>query len=439
MDANDPAVIKRVARLVALGPYHLRGLERLAARYWFSLLGDLETIAVYASEKGDCVPGQYEDELVHRDAFYQIADGLGGRLPASAPVAELITFLKTLDGVMSISLMNVVAEKWLENIFRALERSGMCPELFASVGEDEKRHVYGALLLPKGDPEEAQALMVHLEILLREVARDPQFLLPLSFLVGEEQTARIGLGNVKAHRAACAHLGVESGQPIHEIEVACRASLMKSNGSPDRVELNPWEVSKFRMSLGEMQDSVEVHCDLTDFSQIESEVVKACGTALALFPKLNRTIRGGMLFQPKEVIIGVRRIHSAGMVTTIHVDTPQRKTVSRIGKEVSQKLKRVRRRRYESIPDVANLIEFAPPPRAALTITQTASCGVRRGFAPTSSFEGAPISVCIGVLDALPGTLHLGIRYDHRAGDGEQIGALVRELTQSLTRALRIE
>ena len=143
----------RVSRLAANAPAPRDRWEFIAARRLYSTLSQFEEIAVLAASRGDATSGQLDDEIVHRDLFRQLARDLGGIEPPAAETTALVNELQSLRGPVSLALLNLVAEQWLETVFHFL-CAGWGAELFAEIEADESRHVADAWAFERASPEE---------------------------------------------------------------------------------------------------------------------------------------------------------------------------------------------------------------------------------------------------------------------------------------------
>lgn len=414
------------------------GRERLAARYLFGLLADLEEIAVLAAERGDGIRNQLRDELAHRDTFAAIAEDLGGK-PATPPeVVALTDYLQGQQGPASLACLNIVAEHWLGGVFEAVATFGLADALFTVIGQEEARHVQDALKAARPDPEEAVQIVRDLEFHLAAVATCPAFLLPLATLGGDEAVAAIGLRNVADHWTACAALGVQPGPDIRTIEATCRAALLVSSSKPKRLTLNGWQESRFNLwpdSPAPMVAFIDVEPRGPRDSQaeLEARLVQAVGAVLARYPELNVTVRAGHLYRPKSVEVGVRRLRSKDEVITVHVRRPHSLNRYEVVELLDRRVNRLRAKPYKGIPYVAReLWELLPPSRCAAVVTNTSSLGASFYLAPLSDLEGSPISVTVGA--ATNNGYRLGIQMDHRAGDGRHVGQLAQALSGELKR-----
>jgi hypothetical protein len=321
----------------------------------------------------------------------------------------------------------------------------VCPELFRLVAAEEHRHCEEAHALARPDGS-CQELVSSLEVLLYEVVRWPGIVVPLSFLIGPVACARMAIANVTKHLDACRSLGVQPSQQIRDLMTTARAALLVGDREPSPLEMHGWEISRQRlwsqpapmMAFEKMPAPREA-----SLADLESMTVHRASVALAAHPQLNRVAARGRLFRPLDIRVGVRRSWDleGELITTVYVDNGHMKSISQIKTEIHRKAERYRRRPYEPVPDVSAVRHLLPPARCPIVISQVGGFGIR-GVGPLSQDEGAPISIFIGRQETIPEwcetdhswhprpVAHLWVVYDHRAGNGRELGLLVKILTE---------
>lgn len=412
------------------------GRRQLAARHLFSTLSHLEELAVIAAERGDGIPGQLEDELVHRAAFAAEANALGGMLSPTPECQALVSYVCRLHGPLSLAVLNVVAEGWLGNAFEHLARAGFSPALLEAVGKDEERHTHEALALAKPTPEEAAEPLAELEAHLARFASSPGWLLPLHELIGSQGCAEMGLGGVAAHRLACAHLGVRPEDGARAIEVSCRTARAYPEGAPESVPMTAWQVSKARLwrEPAPIYDGRWVEAPAEAADRVEALVVQAVGATLDYRPGLRRTIRAGELFRPRGVVVGVRRLHDrqTRAVVTVYARSPHHRTLEVLEAELARRVTRIREQPYEAVPVLGDLEALLPAPACAVVVSQCAPWSVREGFAALVPLEGVAALVVIGA--PVDGRVHLGVTADHRVWDAYEVGRFLDGVEGALRR-----
>lgn len=433
---QDWEVRELVRRNLQHAPTHLTGDDRIAGRWLFSLLAQMEGIAVEAARRGDGVRGQLRDELSHQQTFAHIAEQLGATEAQRSPeIDELVEYLEGLGGAESLAALNIVAEHWLAGIFERVARWPLASWLFTLIGAEEHRHVAHALKAARPSSTHAQAVVRVLEERLAQVAHAPGFLLPLAHFGGGEEVAQIGLRNVHDHRTACARLGVVPGPAVRDLETMARGYLAGLPEEPELLRLNRWERSRFDIwtTPAPMVSFVDAWGVFPDSpADLEARVVLAVGKALAAHPELRVTMRGRNLYRPKTVRVGVRRMRTRNELVTLHVREPQRLTRGEVEARLERHAARARSRPYHAVRSVpCELRPLVPPTRTPVVVTNCSELGCDFALAPLAELEGTPISVAVGKAH-LSGRVTLGITQDHRSGDGRALGLLTREIRERL-------
>ena len=437
---NTEAQIKtRVQANLLLAPQPT-GKDRLAWRHLASFLAHVEQAAILHAQSGVGVPGQEDDEIVHKLTFEAMARTYGGLDEIRPEVQALLDFLAVQRGDLSAMLFNVICEGWIHGIFDRLAED---IDMFRVMEEEEGRHAKAPIR--RFTVEEAEPHLRRVEELIADVANSPYFLVPLSHLLGIDEAAKLGLSNAANHRRTCAAIGLEPGSEIDQLEEKCRTALRAvERGLPAPVAMNAWQRSKMKVMKGHpwMMDSVVVPVGTSSPAELEALTMMRLGRILSRHPEMNRTIRGNQLYEPANITIGVRRGHDdrGDQIVTVYIQDPHLKSVPEIRQEIGEKLKKLKDRRYREVPDFDGLEDILPAPRASVVLTQTGQLGVRNGFAAPIDHEGASISVCLAKAEMKPFPreglntcfaglgMFIGYTVDHRTMDGREIGALSEEL-----------
>lgn len=164
-DSEKKTVISRIEALFSEGlPLDIK-YERVICAYVFSMLTQLEVVAIqiplkFLSEIKDktlekMMRRQLVDEVFHTMLFAKIAYELAS--PYALPPANSKSIQEICDLVIneanfntSIVLLNFIAEGWIEQLFSVLAKHGIAKRVFEVILEDERRHVkeaelYGSL------------------------------------------------------------------------------------------------------------------------------------------------------------------------------------------------------------------------------------------------------------------------------------------------------
>lgn len=424
---NEKVASRIAAHIASFRPKY----DRMALRYLFSALSALEQIAVFAAERGDCIVDQLEDEIVHRDTCYQIAEICGGYIEPDEATQNLIDYLQRLEGDASIAILNVVAEGWLETVFDHLAETEIAPEVLRVFEEEEHRHSHDARALAIPDPSISTPLVADIEQLLLKVVASAQFMLPLYHLMGIEASCRMGLALCSAHREACKHLGVPHN--VRKLESLCRGHLMLQRTAPYPVPLTAWDRSKFNLWSGPAPQMLvqEVRVSSNNGAKIQAQVIAALGRIYQRHPELARVCRGRQIYQVSRPIIGMRTLWDDDQVMTIGVHT-KGQGWRRVLMALNRRTKRAREREYQEVPLLGDLIDFIPPSRCVAVVSYNGNYGGDFGSGPLSAVEGVPTLITIGKPDELL-AVKICVVLDHRVGDGKHIGLLASELKRELS------
>ena len=459
-------VAERVAGIVASA--RASGLpmtqkeDVLAARHLFSTLSALERIAVLAAERGDGIPGQLEDEHVHRDGFAALAEMHGGLEEAPLPAQKLIDYLSDLEGEASLAALNVVAESWLETVFHHLGKAGVCDEVFKIVEDDEHRHAHDALALARPDPDEIEPVVRDLEKMLMEISMSGEFMLPMAWFLGPTGVANMGSDIAKSHARACEHLGVAPA--LRDLAMSCKIARILDRTKPTEVEMNEWERLKLETwhTVAPQYCVVDVETNTANLFKLQAQLVVAAGRVLARYPRLRNVVRRKQLYRTDHPCVGVRELYDPDRVITLFVSRPEKYSVRHVSKMLIKQKRRFLDEPYEPyrgpISTCAKLVDLMPPNRCSLVISCNASFGGLFGVGPLSEYEGVPASVTIGEVQMKPfmadpfddpfsgqrvryndtvkwrQVVTLTVQLDHRVGDGKEIGWLASQLREELPR-----
>lgn len=408
-------VTKRVTKLVSLFKVPKHKTKKLAFKYLFSTLSALEEIAVLASERGAGVEGQLEDEYVHRDAFRELAIKCGGFEDACDHTTALIEYLQSLEGENAMAAINVVSEAWLGCVFVAL--SQLSPELFDSIGEDEARHNGYALNYEVPNSEELEPIMRDLESLMVKIAKSPNFIMPMIYLIGMEAVGRMGIDIVNNHRKACEHLNIVP--QTREFEMFCRRTIMGSKNSPEPIEMNGWEISKQNLwkTPAPLVVQKDIKINISNEIKVQAKIIDGIYKAASVLPKFKNVVRDEQIFRTKKCLVGVRTLWDQDHVITIYCDAKQgyKKTI----KNITTKTKRIRTRPYEIIPDVHHIKDLLMPSQIPFVISYIGMHSLPWGYGAIDEMEG--ITTWIFITGPKDNVYTLMVMSDHRVVDGHDI------------------
>lgn len=389
--------------------------EKLAFKYFFSILSSLEEIAVLAAERGAGVQGQLEDEIVHRDTFKALAIKCGGYEDPDENIQELIEYLEGLHGEKSMAALNVVAEGWLGCVFESV--SHLCPKLFNSIGEDEARHNGYALSYKIPDSHELEPIVSDLEHMLLKIANSPNFVLPINYLIGMRNIGLMGIKIGESHRKACAHLGLQSD--TREYDIVARSSLRAASNAPEELSMNDWQINKMNLWDGphEIVTQKEIKINTKNELRVQAKIVEALYKICSIEPKFRNVIRDNKIFRTKRMLIGIRTYWDEEKITTIFIDA--KNTYEKIIKHIINKTRRIRNKPYTKIPNVKHLKNLLPPAQSSINLSFVGHYGERWGYSKLGEIEGNSISIYIG--GQRDYKYAISIVMDHRLFDGKDV------------------
>lgn len=181
--------------------------DKMLYIYTFSLLAQLETLAIQIPlkfEKRMTTPQfkkqmrlQLLDEIFHGMVFTKIVYMLCA--PYASPpaynenVEQLCDYIRQEEcPKIAVVLLNLVAEGWIEEVFKSLYQQNIAPKVFATILADEHRHVCEADLYSQiGLPSKAimrKKLAELEESMISNILPQPKYLLALSELLGTQAT-----------------------------------------------------------------------------------------------------------------------------------------------------------------------------------------------------------------------------------------------------------
>jgi len=419
----------------------LDGRDREAFRRLFSLLSDLEEIAVLAAERGAGVEGQLEDELVHKNTFSQLARLCGGTEPVAASVKDLTDWVSGLRGAYSYTILNIVAEHWLETIFHHLTRWNLLGSLFESIEEDEHRHVEGA----KGKGvEEDPTIGAYVQVLekkLHRIASDPNFLYPMLWISSVDKMTELASDLHNKHKEVCGFLAADHSDYFNEM-MLCRAEA-EDDVEPLLLPNTSWRQSAFNIDLQQMGGWMEIKWQWSkEASEVEARFLRAISRTLADKPELNLTFNHlrKEVYLARDTIVGVRRRDDDG-IYTVHVKNPG-DDLRQVKKHIRINDRRKRLTGFHEIPEnISELQQIAPRSRCSTNLTVLLGAGgIDWGFAPLIPYEGNTWSVGVpgeftmkrNWLGKKEFYLTVGVLGDHRVTDGFELGQFMHGIRNNL-------
>jgi hypothetical protein len=339
----------------------------------------------------------------------------------SESVRDILDFLgdPRLPREQSHTVLNLVAETWVAEVFKHLTPAF---EVLRLIEQEERFHV------ERAEPRPVPLLLLRrIEELVWAISSDPQFLIAADRFCDASQ---MGLTACAAHAEACKRIGMEPGSKIREIEASCRAAKVLAGEVPEQLDLSPWETTRLRAfpgvspMLGYQAATPREKRSVL----IEAEVVRAVSLAIE---RSRKVTRGGKLYRPPAVMVGVRRMYGHRAITNVYIEDGHTMTTAEVAGNISRKLKRQRQKPYRTLAEIPDeLVPLLPPSRCAAVVTNCLAMGDQHyGWSPLSDLEGVPIAVSICRRD---GGVGLHVTYDHRCGDGEDMAVFGERVAREL-------
>lgn len=473
-DAERAEVETRVVR--ALDGVEWPAERRDSLLHFFSFLAQVETIAIEIPMRflpqapehlRPLLQRQLVDEVFHSTLFARIAHTLA--LPASQPPAPLASAERLLDRIRSepdlaitATLLNVVAEGWIETLFKHALRWGVADRVFKTVLQDEARHVHEAKAYLDGlDRAKAQAAVRAFEEGMTRVAMEPTVALSILDLAGEKDQRALAMALAQQHRRHLKEVGLKpSAEWTRAVEEAnaAAAAIDERPAVPSPAPDTEWRRLARRVWLPPrdptMQGDFDVPVGHIPRKALTPIVIAALGQAWARHPELNRVVARGGLWQLPHANVGVRVLLDDNELATVVIPEADRRSVSDIRRMLADGVRQLQENRrllkdgelrppaFE--PEVVSLA----PPAAHLYAVGLSNAGKWGLVSGAGSFVGwmSPSSdITVGVRRRLPAWkgiaylpawhINFGCIQDHRVFDGHESAIAVRAVQEAMSRA----
>ncbi len=448
--------------------------SRDALLHFFTFLAQVETIAIeiplrflpHAPEAlRPLLRRQLVDEVFHSTIFARLAHELA--LPESQPPPPLASAERLLqrireepDLAVTATLLNLVAEGWIETLFKHALRWKIAPAVFKAVLADEARHVNEAqAYMHDLDAEKAQAAVEAFEQGMVGVSAEPTVALAIRDLAGEKgQRALAGA----LHRQHIRHLR-EAGLTPSEawMETAKHAEEAATKVEPlpvpEEVEDTHWR--RMARQLWQtprdptMQGDFDVRVGHIPRKILTPVLIAAIGRAWAAHPELNRIVLRDKVWQLPYANVGVRVLLDDNELATVLIPEADRRSVrdiQRMLRDGIAQLQAARKRAaagpQPAIPDPAVASLMPPLPHMfAVAVSNAGKWGVISGAGCFSGWVSPTTDITIGLRRRLP--LWRGVAYvpswhvnvaavqDHRVFDGRASATTVTGLQAALSPA----
>jgi hypothetical protein len=468
------ARLRTVLGRLQWGPHGRDSLARL-----FAFLAQVETIAIEIPLRA--LPGappaqarllraQLTDEVFHSAVFARLAHDLA--LPASQPpppIAAAEALLARIrdepDAAVAATLLNLVAEAWIETLFRHARSWGVADAVFDAVLADEERHVEEAFGHMHGlDAQAAQPAVRALEQGLLEVGADPAVALALLDLAGPDGYRRLAEDLESNHRAQLAKAGLEPS-PTFDALRPLREALRSAEAQPAVVPDTPWRAAARAVWATPrdptMQGAMDVRVGHIPKGLLTPVFVAAVARAWARNPRLNRIVARGKVWQLPRVNVGVRVLVADDELATVVVPDADQRSVHDIARLIADghgQLLRLREARQDAAaqgkpppqPLADGLDALVPPGPTSFSVavSNVGKFGLESGAGAFSGPLSPSSDLTIGRRHRSPRwagiayvpswTVTVGCLQDHRVFDGREAGLGMAAIRAELSpRAVR--
>lgn len=202
---------------------------KVAAAGFFAFLAQVETIAIeiplkFLPHVGDDLRPklrqQLVDEVFHSTLFARIAHELylPHRHQPPPPLQSAEALLKRIreedDLVVSATLLNLVAEGWIETLFDKAKEWGIADDVFTTVLADEERHVQEADIyledsISEEETRRMQSAVAEFESGLVDVLSEPMVAMSIYQIAGHEGFDDLSESLIKQHENQLEKCGLE--------------------------------------------------------------------------------------------------------------------------------------------------------------------------------------------------------------------------------------
>ncbi len=448
--------------------------SRDAMARFFTFLAQVETIAIeiplraLPSAPAHLKPllrRQLCDEVFHSAIFARLAHELS--LPASQPPEPVASAERLLDRIrnepdmaVSATMLNLVAEAWIETLFKHALKWGIADVVFTAVLEDESRHVEEAMdHLGTLDRAAALPAVRALEEGLIEVGSEPTVALAMLDLAGETNYRVMAEELQVNHRRQLAKVGLEPSPTFAEMDKVY-GSPAPQVAQPREIPDTPWRAAARQVwdtpRDPTMQGDFDVAVGHIPKRLLTPVLVSAIARAWAQNPRLNRIVSRGKVWQLPQVNVGVRVLVADDELATVVIPNADQCSVKDIMRMVTdgyQQLLALRERRMRNekegrivrIPD-AGVAELVPPNATSFSValSNPGKFGLVSGAGSFSGAMSPSSDLTVGQRRRMPKWygvaylpawhINMGCLQDHRVFDGREAGVAMTALRQQLSR-----
>ncbi len=452
------------------------GCQADALQHFFAFLAQVETIAIEIPLRFMAVAPepvrpllrrQLVDEVFHSTLFARLAHELAA--PAARPGPPLASAERLLDRIrkeedlsISATLLNLVAEGWIENLFKHALKWGVADAVFEAVLADESRHVHEAeQYLTDLDATKAAGAVHALEQGLMEVSAEASVGLSMLDLAGDAGYRALVQDLWNGHREHLAMAGLEPSKGWQEIEDLAQAITQNAPEASERptVEADtPWRKAARRVwdtpRDPTMQGDLDVPVGHIPKRFLTPVMIAAAGRAWAKNPRLNRIVQRDRVHRLPQVNVGVRVLVADDELATVVITHADQRSVNDIRRMLMDGVKQLEAAREHRIASGAPPAEPVPDDIMAMAPVTAESFSVAISnpgkfglVAGAGSFSGAiapstdisvgqrrrlPIWKGIGYVPAWH--VNMGCLQDHRLFDGKEAGVAMNGLREALSK-----
>lgn len=465
--AEQQEVSDRVAKVMAKHRWGHHNKDALL--HFFTFLAQVETIAIEIPLRflphapKDVQPllrRQLVDEVFHSTLFARLAHELA--LPATQPPAPLASAEKLLDRIrnetdlaLTATLLNLVAEGWIETLFKHALQWDISKPVFATVLADESRHVDEApRYMQNMDLAKAAAAVHAFEEGMMAVSAEPTVALAIYDLAGPQRQQSLANDLYRQHRGHLREIGIEPSPAM--MQMATAAEEMVGIEPPAMPQVVPdtnwralarqvWQTPRDPTMTGDFDVAVG-HVPKRLLTPV---IIAALGAAWGKHPELNRIIARNQMWQLPTANVGVRVLLDDDELATVVITEADRRSVQDIRRMLMDgvaQLKAARKRQTQAPslpPDVANLTP-ALPHMFAVAISNAGKWGVISGSGAFSGHVSATTDITVGLRRRLPKwkgfaylpAWHVNIAaiQDHRVMDGRASATAFVSIQEALSK-----
>lgn len=472
-------VVQRLTETLS-GPLWNPQHHKDALSHFFTFLAQVETIAIevplrFLPEAEEAVKPllrrQLVDEVFHSVLFARIAHELHlphAQPPPPLPSAEelLARIRNEPDLSICATLLNLVSEGWIEELFSHAIHWSIADPVFAAVLHDEARHVKEAgQYAITADRARTEAVLTDFENGLMAVLSEPALMLSIFDLAGYDGYRALATGLLNKHKQQLAVYGLRPSQRWLELDGVMNRVLELhdqsreriTKGTPVQVKDTAWRRATRKIWTEPLNPTMRGGFDVPvghiPKKLLTPVLVAAVGRAWATDQgrSLNRVIARDGIWQLQHINIGVRVLVGDEVATVVITDADQRSVVdvSNMLIKGHQALSELHAKQIHTGQSVssdlpADLAQLLPAAfRHSVTISNVGKFGLTMGSGALSPYSPTT-DITIGERRKLPlwrliayfpaWHVHLGCLQDHRVVDGQDAGLAMKLVREQLTR-----